>query len=504
MHVLALLLLARANESNTLATDLRGGTAQLLSTSEVNGSMQVNGCASGLSRLVDMLEARRPLRFLAVGSSVTGAHGGCTHGLNPSCPNMCGGECYTRARKGHGWLRKLVDLLEHVHPLPPGVHHEAYNGGKGATHLEHYTRCLGQYMPRAGPVDVVIVEITIFSACGAGAMVLESFLRALLLAKDPPAVLLVRSLFTLVRDRCDATIFALARANQLPVFELHGSSRALLHDAIHPNAQGQVALAALLGLGLAQVVEKCRSPDRPPEHVAFIGQSSSGRAAPIIRQCFGFMSANASAEASAAVGKVFVGSSLLPPANVLALGGWRFVTYSAGSKAQKVKPGLVATSPGSTAIVAFQHDDASDAPFAAIEYLTSYEHMGIAQVRCQGGCMCPAETIDAHDASRKTSEHASRMLRLSQVTVADALCELNVTVLGATSSGEHKFKLTGLVVGGSPHADGKHVRMIRAVRRRLRQRPAAFRLVSSRHSDLNFLNHLSLSPAPPTQVRVED
>jgi hypothetical protein len=163
-----------ANHTSTLAADLARGAAELFDTAWLRGSnWSASGCAAGSSRLAELLDERRPLRFIAIGSSITGALGGCTHGLSQSCPTKCGGECYNEAKAGRGWVRKLVELLERVRPLPAGQHHEAYNAGKGASHLEHYARCMRQYWPRAGPVDVVILELTIFNACGRGISTIE-------------------------------------------------------------------------------------------------------------------------------------------------------------------------------------------------------------------------------------------------------------------------------------------------------------------------------------------
>ena len=39
---------------------------------------------------------------------------------------------------------------------------------------------------------------------------------------------------------------------------------------------------------------------------------------------------------------------------------------------------------------------ASAAVHLALEHLTSYEGMGIVELRCLGGCACPAQRVDAH------------------------------------------------------------------------------------------------------------
>ena len=48
---------------------------------------------------------------------------------------------------------------------------------------------------------------------------------------------------------------------------------------------------------------------------------------------------------------------------------------------------------------------ATDMVRVSIEHLTSYENMGVATVRCAGGCRCAVQRIDAHrtDAHRNVS-----------------------------------------------------------------------------------------------------
>ncbi|KAL4853770.1 Cell cycle and apoptosis regulator protein 2 [Chlorella vulgaris] len=79
----------------------------------------------------------------------------------------------------------------------------------------------------------------------------------------------------------------------------------------------------------------------------------------------------------------------------------------------------------------------------AVAFLKSYQHMGWFEVVCEGGCSC--EPL-------KRSGHLQQEFNVSQlhlghmfVTVSEA-CKLRMTVLNETESGEHKFKLIGLIV----------------------------------------------------------
>ena len=89
---------------------------------------------------------------------------------------------------------------------------------------------------------------------------------------------------------------------------------------------------------------------------------------------------------------------------------------------------------------------------AHLVYLQSYEHMGVAQISCAAGCTCEPLVIDAHSTARRDSlETVARPLRVHWGAGSRA-CALRATVMPRTSSGEHKFKVTALVVT-PPHMD---------------------------------------------------
>jgi hypothetical protein len=76
----------------------------------------------------------------------------------------------------------------------------------------------------------------------------------------------------------------------------------------------------------------------------------------------------------------------------------------------------------------------------SIEHLTSYENMGVATVRCAGGCRCAVQRIDAHrtDAHRNVSVFLQHSFELHG---ASQQCELQLQVQPETSSGGYKFKV---------------------------------------------------------------
>ena len=76
-----------------------------------------------------------------------------------------------------------------------------------------------------------------------------------------------------------------------------------------------------------------------------------------------------------------------------------------------------------------------------IEHLTSYEGMGVAAIRCVGGCTCPTQRVDAHktDAHRNVSVFLQHSFELAAGLGGE--CALQLQILPDTSSGAHKFKV---------------------------------------------------------------
>ena len=128
----------------------------------------------------------------------------------------------------------------------------------------------------------------------------------------------------------------------------------------------------------------------------------------------------------------------------------------------KIAPGLVALLPGATLFVRldniFQATIAGAAPsrmvHVALSYLTSYEHMGTVDVHCEALCACDAQRIDAHQSGGQTerNESVSKTYSFSVQPAVPSVsydemmrgCVLRLTVLEATSSLGHKFKVSSL------------------------------------------------------------
>ncbi|KAG1660750.1 hypothetical protein FOA52_010624 [Chlamydomonas sp. UWO 241] len=112
---------------------------------------------------------------------------------------------------------------------------------------------------------------------------------------------------------------------------------------------------------------------------------------------------------------------------------WGFISTTAGS-ALKVKVDTRASASASA--------DNSDV-MVQIAYLQSYENMGKASITCEGGCACPASTpIDGHNPGDKTSQTHLHAFYVSQAED----CIIVFTVLPETGSGQHKVKLTGVII----------------------------------------------------------
>ena len=87
-----------------------------------------------------------------------------------------------------------------------------------------------------------------------------------------------------------------------------------------------------------------------------------------------------------------------------------------------------------------------------IAYLSSYQHMGRAMAFCSGGCTCGPIEIDAHAPSERISITAVQRLIVTHLDTGGR-CLLRLTILPSTSSGEHKWKLIGLLLGENTAGD---------------------------------------------------
>lgn len=127
--------------------------------------------------------------------------------------------------------------------------------------------------------------------------------------------------------------------------------------------------------------------------------------------------------------------------NVTNASGWNLLETEFVRGVARNKPGWLATAAGAGLVFSVPVMTSS----ILLRYLTSYEHMGEAEVRCVDGCACQPVVLQAHAAGAGVSMDATAVVDVTHFEVG-RVCVLVLTVLETTLSGEHKFKLTGIEV----------------------------------------------------------
>ena len=133
---------------------------------------------------------------------------------------------------------------------------------------------------------------------------------------------------------------------------------------------------------------------------------------------------------------------------------WFYCYLSMAPNNPKRSPGVVALRPAATLYVPLRPHEAvgasnGDDLCISLWYLTSFEQMGSATLRCGGGCSCSPREINAHRAQAQTSRGRNVSLydeHTARVTTHHAReeCVLILRVNERTESGGHKFKLSDL------------------------------------------------------------
>ncbi|KAG2491956.1 hypothetical protein HYH03_009688 [Edaphochlamys debaryana] len=130
------------------------------------------------------------------------------------------------------------------------------------------------------------------------------------------------------------------------------------------------------------------------------------------------------------------------PKYVVRADGWEYVDEG---DEDNPKPGFVATEPGSVLELELGTQgfslDRSKQLALILLYLTSYDIMGTAEIKCVSGCKCEPRIIDSVNSRRESQTALAELL----VPQSDR-CRVAVTVLQETTSNGHKFKVSGLVV----------------------------------------------------------
>eukprot|EP00877_Chromochloris_zofingiensis_P007869 jgi/Chrzof1/3335/Cz12g21090.t1 len=132
--------------------------------------------------------------------------------------------------------------------------------------------------------------------------------------------------------------------------------------------------------------------------------------------------------------------------------GWEFLNEG---HPKKPKWGYISTVPGSTLRIRVNTTRETESKTGdnrmnvMIAYLKSYVKMGKAKFECLEGCTCAVEdNVDALHNLRQSTIFLVRLL-VSQ----HPRCVIGITVLEETSSGEHKFKISGIMMNEYTGAD---------------------------------------------------
>jgi hypothetical protein len=193
-------------------------------------------------------------------------------------------------------------------------------------------------------------------------------------------------------------------------------------DDIHPSSAGMRLLAdALLSLLLsAQDAAADEAATAPPVQLPRNAPLSAGAWLPAGRSC--------------------ATADNLSPTRAE---GWHYAAFEVVKGRQVWKQGWFANSTGATLEVPLRTRVRALPPAQAValtvRFLTSYEHMGAAELSCmQPSCSCAPLMLQGHVATRVSVEQTAT----TNVTQAEA-CMLRLAVLPDTLSGEHKVKLLG-------------------------------------------------------------
>ena len=413
---------------------------------------------------------RQPLRMMAIGSSIVGSHGGCTHAVpgvceQSQCPNCCGLRCMP----GDGWLRDVFNELNRSWPHPENALMSLGQPGGGLA--ASVNSCMRDYI-RQQRIDVFFLELSV-TGPGGNDLELEATELVRTLVHDQRELhatqpLIFFTSFNFVEAHESVALGGLPPANPARLhrneFEkitlktevLQRIARRLgyphfspwpLHqhlslptkqrewdpDLLHPRVDRSMIfhgwrprerdatpgptwvrggasphtapLVALpIALAIARGVHECpRDATPPPSDVAHTAGGATGGGGtggggggdggsggvPAHWSCLRWRPNGTFAASSPHVASSFTVLGL--PSDH----GFYNVTYERGSGQNRwrVKPGLRSDRAGSEWSLGIH---VRPRRFTMrLEYLTSYEGMGAASLRCRGRCECEQTKLDA-------------------------------------------------------------------------------------------------------------
>ena len=243
-------------------------------------------------------------------------------------------------------------------------------------------------------------------------------------------------------------------------------------DLIHPNPRGQMLVTDLLVSYLAGAHEHFHSHatnlslGSPQEHHRGIAPLDPKSLMVPVMRCFGTMHAMFGNELVSQ--DLDGGLNTTSKIDVVKAEGWTYIETDGG----KLKPGWVSTIPGSELWMAIDTDfgKPTDPRFISLFVLSSYQHMGQAEVACVSGCICDNSIIDGHIPDHKHSvprHHEFRVYQQHNVSLGGSKkgninslsrsnsnnstnggsrCIIQVKVMQESISGEHKVKVMQLAI----------------------------------------------------------
>ena len=234
-----------------------------------------------------------------------------------------------------------------------------------------------------------------------------------------------------------------------------------MRDCKHPAGEGHTHLAQLVLQRLLHPPQPQPQPATPPPvtTTTTTGAAQCGEALPARPALPPPLNSDGLEQASSVCAR---GAQLAT--HVTARSGFELSDEGRGPH----KLGYVATAPGATISLAFDLGGGGGGRGGGrgerqaalwIGFLRSYEHMGRVAVSCSGGCGCDESVIDGHDIVDGVSVTDVRRVMLTRLRPRRGkrkggggeearMCSVGLRVKKASTSGEHKFKLMSVLLGG--------------------------------------------------------
>ena len=118
--------------------------------------------------------------------------------------------------------------------------------------------------------------------------------------------------------------------------------------------------------------------------------------------------------------------------------GWANVTHERSKSQWRVKPGLRGETAGARWRVALDPPDRGKSFVLRLEYLTSYEKLGAAELTCAAGCRCAPRLLNASAPRLRVSVNTVEDVAVERDGAADERCVVELRVV------EPAFKLSSL------------------------------------------------------------